>query len=293
MRIVLVCLAAMSLLSGQEFSNLQVEKPVGGRRFADGPVWVKEGYLLFTDVPANQVWKWVPGHLAEVVREASNGAAGQAVDAQGRIYVCETHQRRLIRTDHKGKTEVLAERYQGKRLNAPNDVAVRYDGQVYFTDPAFGTADHARELNFYGVYHLTPKGELELVAKPTGRPNGIALSPNGKTLYVSNADEKNIRSYTLDKSGEASDERVLVAGIPGVPNGLRTDEKGNLYLASKALEVYTAEGKSLHSIPLPEPATNCAFGDADNESLFITAHGSVYRVRLGIKGATPYTKAGM
>lgn len=290
MRTLLALLAVAISLSGQDFENLKIEKAVAGRKFADGPIWVKEGYLMFTDVPTNQVWKFVPGEGSAVVRENSNGAAGQAVDAQGRFYLCESHTRRIIRIDRRGKTEVLAERWQGKKFNAPNDITVRYDGHAYFTDPAFGSANEQRELDFYGVYHIGPKGELTLVAKPTGRPNGITLSPNGRTLYVSNADEKNIRAYDLDKNGEPSNERILVKGIDGVPNGLRTDEKGNLYCAARAVEIYSAEGKSIRQIKLAEEPSNLSFGDGDLATLFVTAHTSVFRIRLGVKGATPYQR---
>jgi gluconolactonase len=123
------------------------------------------------------------------------------------------------------------------------------------------------------------------VAKPKGRPNGIALSPNGHILYVSNSDERNIRAYDLDRSGAASNERVLVPGIKGVPNGLRVDEKGNLYLAAKTILVYSPEGAQIHSIEVPEPPSSLAFGDADLESLYVTARTSVYRLRLRAAGS--------
>ena len=131
-----------------------------------------------------------------IFRSNSNGASGNTFDAQGRLYTCESHLRRVTRADKKGKVEVIAEKYQGKRLNAPNDIVVRKDGQIYFTDPAFGNQEDSRELDFFGVYHISRRGELDLVAKPKGRPNGIALSPNGNILYVTNSDERNIRATT-------------------------------------------------------------------------------------------------
>ena len=127
---------------------------------------------------------------------------------------------------------MLAESWEGKRLNAPNDLAVSRSGHVYFTDPAFGESSDRRELDFYGVYHIPPKGPMKLVARPAGRPNGIALSPNGRVLYVGNADEHNIRAYDLDRDGDTSNERVLVAGIADVPGGIAVDEKGDLYVAA-------------------------------------------------------------
>jgi gluconolactonase len=189
--------------------------------------------------------------------------------------------------DKKGKIEVLADRWQSKRFNAPNDLAVRKEGDVYFTDPAFGNQQDARELDFFGVYHISRKGELEVIAKPKGRPNGIALAPDGRTLYVSNSDEKNVRAYDLDKNGAAGNERTLISGIEGVPDGICVDEKGNLYLAANQIQVYSPEGKLLATIPTLESPSNCTFGDPDFGSLYITARSSVYRARLGVKGI-PY-----
>jgi sugar lactone lactonase YvrE len=188
--------------------------------------------------------------------------------------------------------DVLAARFEGKRLNAPNDIVVRRDGHVYFTDPAFGAQQDTRELDFYGVFHITPKGELEVVAKGKTRPNGIALSPNGKTLYVSDSDARNVRAYDLDAKGAASKERMVVEKIPGVPGGLRTDENGNLYVAAKSVYVYalsnSGPAKLLGEVPVGETPSNLAFGDPDLETLYITARTSIYRVRLGVKGALPY-----
>ena len=202
--------------------------------------------------------------------------------------MCEWQSRRLTRLDKKGNLEVLAEKWEGKKLNAPNDVVVRHDGQIYFTDPAFGSQNDTRELDFFGVFHIDAKGEMRVVAKPKGRPNGIALSPNGKTLYVANSDEKNVRAYDLDKAGAAINERILISNIPGVPDGMRTDEKGNLYVAAKNVFVYDSSGKPLYDIKLGETPANCAFGDADFQGLYITARTSVYRVRLDVKGSVQY-----
>lgn len=259
---------------------VQVEKVAHGFRFTEGPVWSRDGYLLFSDIPGGKIMKLTPDGATEVYRESSNGAAGNAFDAQGRLYTCETHARRVTRTDKKGRIEVLADKWEGKRLNAPNDIAVSKSGHAYFTDPAFGNQQDSRELNFYGVYHIAPKGQLSLVAKPTGRPNGIALSPDGHILYVANSDERNIRAYDLDREGEPSGERVVVSNIDGIPDGIRTAANGNLYVAAKEIVVYSPEGKLLNTIPVAETPSNCAFGDADLQTLYITARTSVYRVRL-------------
>ena len=274
--------------SAQDFDDIRIDKVATGYAFVEGPAWSRDGYLVFSDVPANKLLELKPGQKVTSIRDNSNGAMGNAFDAQGRLYTCETHSRRVTRTDKKGKVDVVAERYEGKRLNAPNDIAIRKDGQVYFTDPAFGGQLDTRELDFYGVYHVSPRGELELIAKPKGRPNGIAISPNGRTLYVTNSDERNVRAYDLDRNGAAANERVLIAKIEGIPDGIRLDEKGNLYVAANKIDAFTPEGKPLGAIALAEQPSNCAFGDEDLESLYITARTSVYRVRLNVKGSVQY-----
>ena len=280
--------ACAGTATAQEFTDLKVERIVSGLMFADGIAWSPANYLMFSDVPKNRLMKLAPGEKVEVYRENANGANGNAFDAQGRLYTCEGRGRRVIRTDKKGKIEVLATQWNGKKLNAPNDIALRKDGDAYFTDPAFGYQQDSRDLDFYGVYHITRKGELEAVAKQRTRPNGIAVSPNGRTLYVSNSDERNIRAYDLDRSGAATNERVLVSGIAGVPDGLRIDEKGNLYVAANAVAVYSAEGKLLGSIPFNEKPASCGFGDADLQGLYVASRTSVYRVRMSVKGSAPW-----
>ena len=275
----------------QEFGHLEVQRVVANLHFAEGPVWSYNGFLVFSDTVVDKLFKVVPGSADEVFAERAGGAIGNAYDTEGRLYSCEFRQRRITRTLKNGKIEVLVARFEGKRFNAPNDIVVRRDGHVYFTDPAFGAQQDTRELDFYGVYHITPKGELELVAKWKTRPNGIALSPNGRTLYVSDSDQRNVRAYDLDGKGAASKERIVVDKIDGVPDGLRTDEKGNLYVAAKAVYAYdlsSVPAKLLGEIQLAETPSNLAFGDADMETLYITARTSVYRVRLGVKGSLPY-----
>lgn len=275
-------------LPAQDFSDIKVEKVSAGHRFTEGPVWSREGFLLFSDVPNNRVLKFEPGKGTSVFREDSQGTNGNTFDAQGRLYSCESRSRRLVRLNKDGQWEVLAERWQGKRLNAPNDVVVRRDGHIWFTDPAFGEQADKRELDFYGVYHITPKGEMELVARPQGRPNGIALSPNGRILYVANSDERNVRAYDVDRNGKATNERVLISGIDGVPDGMRVDENGNLYVTCRGVAIYSPQGKLLHMIEIAETPANCAFGDPDLQTLYVTARTSVYRIRLNVKGSVQY-----
>jgi gluconolactonase len=190
----------------------------------------------------------------------------------------------VVRLDKKGKLDIIAGTFEGKRFNAPNDIVVRKDGHVWFTDPAFGDQSDKRELDFYGIFHVSPKGEIDAIARWKTRPNGIALSPNGRILYVSNSDERSIHAFDLDRAG-ASNDRRLISGIEGVPDGIRTDEKGNLYVAAKQLAIYSSGGKRIGQIELAESPSNCVFGDPDLSTLYITARTSVYRVRIGVKGA--------
>ncbi len=264
-----------------------MERIAIGLHYAEGPVWSPEGFLLFSDTVANKLHKFVPGKGETELADIAGGPAGNAYDTQGRLYTCEFRERRVTRTA-KNKSEVLAARFEGKRLNAPNDIAVRRDGHIYFTDPAFGNQQDSRELDFYGVFHITPKGELEAIARWKTRPNGIALSPNGRTLYVTDSDARLVRAFDLDRSGAASNEHVVIEKIDGVPGGIRTDEKGNLWIAAKSVVAFSPQGQPLGRIELSDPPSNLAFGDADYETLFVTARSFVYRVRIGVKGSIQY-----
>jgi gluconolactonase len=276
-------------VSAQSFSDVTVETLVRDARYAEGPVWSPEGFLLFSDTVTDQIRKWTPGKGASDYASRPGGAGGNAYDEEGRLYTCEFHERRVTRTGKNGKTEVIAARFEGKRLNAPSDIVVRRDGNAYFTDPAFGNQQDTRELDFYGVYRIKTNGELESVARWKTRPNGITLSPNGRLLYVADSDARLIRVYDLAGNGAASNERVFLDKIAGVPGGLRTDEKGNVYAAAKAVFVYSPKGEMLKEIQLQETPSNLAFGDKDLTSLYVTARTALYRVRAGgMKGAPPY-----
>jgi gluconolactonase len=268
------------LACAQDFREMKFEHLGQGYRFTEGPAWsAKEGYLVFSDTPSDRILKWVPGTPIAVYRTDAHGPAGNAFDAQGRLHTCETRTRRVTRTDKNGKIEVLADKWEGKRLNSPTGIAISKNGHVYFTDPAFGEQSDRRELDFYGVYHIPPKGPMTLVAKGAGRPRGIAISPNGKTLYVSNVDDHNVRAYDLDHNGEASNERVLIAKLAGAPAGIAIDDKGNLWVAAKGIGVYTPDGKRVHLIEFSDVVSSCAFGDADMKTLFLTARALVFRAR--------------
>lgn len=274
---------------GQAPQQYTVEVVANGMRFADGPVWSLEEFLLFSDTVTDTQHKFTPGKGVSEIGSRPGGTAGNAYDDKGNLYTCEFRERRVTRTAKNGKVDVIAGRFEGKRFNAPNDVVVRRDGNVYFTDPAFGNQEDTRELDFNGVFHVTPRGQIEAVAKWKTRPNGLALSPNGRTLYVSDSDGQSIHAFDLDRAGAASNERAVVSKIPGVAAGLRTDEMGNIYVAAKDVLVYSPQGELLRTITLVETPSNLAFGDPDFSTLYVTARTSVYRIKLGVKGAVPYS----
>jgi gluconolactonase len=288
-RTTLFLLTALTL-AGQDFSSLQVE-PVapdftGGFPGGEGPVWSRQGFLIFSDYSKDRIYKYVPGKTPEVYREDSHGTNGNTMDRQGRLYSCEYKSRRVTRTDRQGRIEVLVDKFEGKRFNAPNDIVVRRDGHVYFTDPLFTPLDQ-RDLDFYGVYHVTPKGNIEAIARIKTRPNGITLSPDGKILYVANTDERNIRAYDLDGGGKASGERVVIADLQAGPDGIRTDAKGNLFIAARGVVVYSPRGQLLGKIAPPVNPRNLAFGDRDLRTLYMVGN-SIFRVRLDTPGSVQY-----
>jgi sugar lactone lactonase YvrE len=266
----------------------EAEKVAANLQFVDGLVWSRTGFLAVADVRQRKIFKLDSDPYPQVLRDNDGGASGLAYDLQGRLYICESETRRVTRLDLSGKLETLTENWQGKKFNAPNDIVVRRDGHVYFTDPAFGSANDRRDLDFYGVWHISPKGDLDAVARWQTRPNGIAVSSDGKVLFVCDSDRHAVVAFDLDRAGAAGNQRDLIRNVAGVPGGIRTDVDGRFYVAAKGVAVYSADGKLLRTLLESENTSNCAFGQGDLESLFIAARGSIYRVKLGVKGALQY-----
>ncbi len=283
LRLSCVVFALAPAAAAQGLGEFKFERLAQGYRFTQGVAWSKPGgYLVFSDTPSDRLLKWIPGTEVTVLRTEANGPAGNAFDAQGNLYTCETHTRRVTRTDKNNKIDVVAESFEGKKLNAPSQIVVSRTGHVYFTDPAFGEQSDHRELDFHGVYHIPLKGPMTLVAKSATRPRGIAIAPNGRTLYVSNADDHTVRAYDVDRNGDTSNERVFASKIEGAPAGMSTDEKGNLWLAAKGIVVYSPEGKRIHSIDMHDVVSSVTFGDADFKTLFLAARAIIFRARPDI-----------
>ncbi|NPU96838.1 MAG: SMP-30/gluconolactonase/LRE family protein [Candidatus Omnitrophica bacterium] len=265
------------------FTASPVEKAAGGFQFTEGPVWHKDGYLLFSDIPANRIMKWTPDGKVTAFREDSGGANGLTFDPQGRLIACEHGNRRVSVTAADGTITAAAETCQGKKFNSPNDCAVRSDGMIFFTDPDYGLGRRAREIDVKGVYRVPPGSEAVLLAGDFDKPNGIAFSPDGKILYVADTAQSHVRAFDVEPDGSLKNGRVLFE-VEG-PDGMKVDSQGNLYIASRnGIEIFNAEGIRQEIIAVPENPANCAFGGPDNQTLFITARTGLYRVELTVPG---------
>lgn len=269
--------------------NTEVEKVAGGFEFTEGPVWHPDGYLLFSDIPANTIYKWQPNGKTEIFRQPSGKANGNALDISGRLITAEHSNRRLSLTKKDGQIVTLASHYQGKRLNSPNDLVVKSDGSIYFTDPPFGIKPEQEELGFSGVYRLAPDGTLTLLIDDFVRPNGIALSPDETKLYVNDSQEGHIRVFDIKVDGTKENGTLFAELLPpsktGTADGMEVDIKGNVYsTGAGGIWVFSPDGKLLGIIETPEPPANLAWGDADYQTLYITAYSSLYRIRLKVSG---------
>ena len=261
--------------------------------FTEGPLWVAEGYWLFVDVRTSNVYKLVPGGEAEVVRANSDQSNGMTYDMQGRILVCEMESRQVQLWESDGSLTPIATHWDGKRLNRPNDVICASNGDIYFTDPGIRMEEHEKELDFFGVYRLSPGGDLQPILRDFEFPNGLALSPDERTLYVANTRPSMlIRAFDVQPDGSVANGRVfaeMVSDAPeGAPDGMKVDTAGRVFSTGPGgCWVYSPEGEHLGTIVLPEVPANCAFGGDDYRTLFFTARTSVYSVRVTTPGVKP------
>jgi gluconolactonase len=293
--------------------DAKIEVLAQGHDWTEGPLWIKQGrYLLFSDIPKNSIYRWKEGegerlylqpsgYTGKQPRGGETGSNGLILDAQGRLVLCQHGDRRVARmdaplTDPKPQFTPLAVRYEGKRFNSPNDAVFRRNGDLYFTDPAYGMEkqweDPLREISFAGVYRRAASGEITLLTSDMTRPNGLAFSPDEKRLYVAQSDEKAAiwRVFDVKPDGSIDNGRVLfdatslVASRSGLPDGLKIDTDGNLWATGPGgVLVLSPEGKHLGTIMTGQKTSNCAFGD-DGRTLYMTADDYLMRIRLNAKG---------
>ncbi len=302
-------------------SDAKLEKVATGfNKWTEGPVWTREGTLLFAEIPANNIDQWIPGQSASVFMHPSGykgtepfkgpepGSNGMTRDADGRISVAGHAGRtvwRMESVDPRAQITVLADSYQGKKLNSPNDLVYKSDGSLYFTDPPYGLPtqsddDPLKELKINGVYRAPAarqqkaggppdRDKLQLIIKDLPRPNGVAFSPDEKYLYIADSGKKVWMRYRLQPDGSVTDGSVFLDPTgdqaKGVPDGMRLDEKGNIYSSGPGgVWIISPEGKHLGTIKVPEVVSNVAWGDSDGKTLYITASTSVYRIKLNVPG---------
>ena len=299
----------------------KLEKLATGYEWAEGPVWCKKEvpgsgiagrvpFLLFSDIPPNRIMRWSApsdeaiifmhpaGYSGAALRGGEPGTNGLALDSEGRLVACDHGDRRVYRLEANGQKETLADKYEGKRLNSPNDLCYKSNGDLYFTDPPYGLEknwdDPARELDFCGVYRLSKDGKLTLLTKEMTRPNGIGFSPDEKTLYVAQSDPAAAiwKAFDVKDDGTLSNGRVFFdatawvkAGKKGLPDGLKVDKAGNLFATGPGgVVVFDKAGKHLGTINTSEATANCGWGE-DGSMLYITADMHLARIKTTTKGA--------
>jgi gluconolactonase len=336
MRVALILLMLAALTGGafpQEIQKLDpaldqivpagaaLEKVATGfNKWTEGPVWTRQGTLLFAEIPANNIDQWIPGQTAGVFMHPSGykgseafqgpepGSNGMTLDGDGRVAVAGHAGRtvwRMESVDPRAQITVLADSYQGKKLNSPNDLVYKSDGSLYFTDPPYGLPtqsdnDPLKELKVNGVYRIPAarqqrpgappeRDKLQLIIKDLPRPNGVAFSPDEKFLYIADSGKKIWMRYRVQGDGSVTDGSLFLDPSPdpakGGPDGIRVDEKGNIYGSGPGgVWIISPEGKHLGTIKVPEVVSNVAWGDKDGRTLYITASTSVYRIKLNIAG---------
>jgi len=275
---------------GSLLETKEAERLATGFVFTEGPLWHPDGFYYFVDVRSSVLYRIVPGRAPEVVREKTGGGNGTTFDLQGRLVICEGGNRRVARMAADGRAvEVLVDRFEGKRLNRPNDVVCKSDGSIYFTDPGLRVPLAERELAYAGVYRVMPDGVISLVAD-FEYPNGLAFSPDERRLYVANTRwAQYIHVLDLDPSGKMIRRRIFADmssdETDGVPDGMKVDVDGRVYCTGPGgTWVFAPDGARLGIIRTPEVPANLAFGGADLRTLFLTARTSVYTLRVKVPG---------
>ncbi|MCB0824676.1 MAG: SMP-30/gluconolactonase/LRE family protein [Armatimonadetes bacterium] len=285
-------LSLMLVMTMQEKSfvapGVEIVKLPGTYRFTEGPCWTKDGKLIFSDIPANTIYRW-DGKEMSIYRENSRGANGNTIDAKGNVISCEHGGRQVFIQMVDGATKILASEFNGKTLNSPNDVAVHPDGDIVFTDPTYGIRPNQKEQDAQYVFRIDTKGNLSAIARGRNQPNGLVFSPDGKKLYI--ADSGDSQMDVVDWAAVKKEMIVLgdathLAPHPG-PDGVRVDTGGRIWAAcGDGVRVISAKGELLETIKFPEQPANLCFGE-DGSTLFVTARTGVYSLRVSVKGVMP------
>ena len=282
----------------QILETTEAECLATGFVFTEGPLWHPEGYWLFVDVrrEPGAIFKLTPGGEPESFREPSNGSNGLTFDLQGRLVMCEGDGRRMSRREPDGSIVALAEQWDGKRLNRPNDVVCKSDGSIYFTNPGGRVPAEEREIDFSGVHRIAPDGAVTAVVTDTEYPNGLAFSPDESILYVTNTRERMyIAAYDVLPDGTTANGRIFAdmsSDEPdGVPDGMKVDSEGRVYSTGPGgCWAFEPDGTHVGIIRLPEIPANCAWGGEDNRTMFFTARTSVYTLRMKTAGISPWRR---
>jgi gluconolactonase len=273
----------------------EIERIATGFLFTEGPLWhARDEYLLFSDMPGDHLRKWSSRSGLITVRKPCAQSNGLAWDRQGRLIVCEHATSTLTRTEPDGRSTVLAGHYDGKELNSPNDVVVKSDGGIYFTDPIYGRAEYygnprPTQLDFRGVYRVEPNASrLTLLAGDFGQPNGLCFSLDEKRLFVNDTERQHIRVFDVKPDGTLANSRVWAETTgegAGAPDGMKMDSEGNIYCCGPGgIHVFDAQATCLGVIGMPEYTANFCFGESDFRTLFVTASTSIYRLRVRVAG---------
>jgi gluconolactonase len=269
--------------------SAQAERLATGFGFTEGPLWHPDGFYYFVDIRRSHLHRIVPGTPAALVRADTGEGNGTTFDLQGRLVICEGGHRRVTRWTADGRSEVLVDRYEGKRLNRPNDVVCRSDGSLWFTDPGLRVPLAQREVPYAGVYRIGPDGTTALMAD-CEYPNGLAFSPDERTLYVANTRwTQYIHAFELDASGAVVRRRIFADmssdETDGVPDGMKVDVEGRVWCTGPGgTWVFAPDGTRLGIVRTPEAPANVAFGGPDLRTLFLTARTSVYTLRVRVPG---------